>query len=86
MESSHTSATNYGGFMRVLLVGAGGVGEAIVSIATQNDPEAKWLDAMIVSDYNFDQASMVAAKTGDPRVTAEKIDANDKDQIIRNRL
>lgn len=82
MESSHTSVANYGGFMRVLLVGAGGVGEAIVSIATQNDPQAKWLDAIIVSDYNFGQASMVAAKADDPRVTAEKIDANDKDQII----
>lgn len=68
--------------MRVLLVGAGGVGEAIVSIATQNDPNAEWLEAMIVSDYNLHRAMRVVDTIGDSRLIAKEIDANDKDQII----
>jgi saccharopine dehydrogenase (NAD+, L-lysine-forming) len=68
--------------MRVLLVGAGGVGEAIASIATKNDPDALWLEAMIVSDYNFDRAKEVVSKVGDKRLTAQKIDASDKEGVI----
>jgi len=68
--------------MRVLLVGAGGVGEAIASIATKNDPDANWLKAMIVSDYNLDRAEEVVAKNADKRLTVQKIDASDKVGII----
>ncbi len=39
--------------MKVLLVGAGGVGEAITSIATKNDPDAEWLEGIIVCDYDL---------------------------------
>ena len=72
----------YGGFMRVLLVGAGGVGEAIVSIATKNDPNAQWLKRMIVCDYDFNRAERVVSQSNDPRLTAERIDASDKAQTI----
>lgn len=68
--------------MRVLLVGAGGVGEAIASIATKNDPDADWLEAMIVSDCNFARAREVASKIGDKRLTSQKIDANETAGII----
>ena len=68
--------------MRVLLVGAGGVGEAIVSIATKNDPDAKWLEQMIVCDYNVKRADQVVSESNDTRLTAEKVDAGDKAQII----
>jgi saccharopine dehydrogenase-like NADP-dependent oxidoreductase len=68
--------------MRVLLVGAGGVGEAIVSIATKNDPDAKWLEQMIVCDYNVKRAEQVVSDSNDARLTAERIDAGDKAQII----
>jgi saccharopine dehydrogenase (NAD+, L-lysine-forming) len=68
--------------MRVLLVGAGGVGEAIASIATKNDPNADWLETMVVSDYNFDRAKEVVSKIGDKRLTAQKIDATDKEGVI----
>jgi len=68
--------------MRVLLVGAGGVGESIVSIATKNDPEAAWLEFMVVSDYDVDKASRIVQKTDDRRLIAEKIDASSKEQII----
>lgn len=68
--------------MRVLLVGAGGVGEAIASIATKNDPDAAWLQAMMVTDYNLDRAREVVSKIGDNRLTVRRVDANNKDQII----
>ena len=68
--------------MRVLLVGVGGVGEAIFAIATQNDPKAEWMEVMIVTDYNFDRAIRVVDTIGDSRLIAKEIDANDKDQII----
>ena len=68
--------------MRVLLVGAGGVGEAIVSIATSNDPDASWLERIIVCDYDLNRAEQVVAKFNDNRLTEAKIDAKDKAQII----
>jgi saccharopine dehydrogenase-like NADP-dependent oxidoreductase len=68
--------------MRVLLVGAGGVGEAIVSIATKNDPDASWLERLIVCDYNVQRAERVVEEFNDARLTAEKIDAGEKAQII----
>ncbi len=68
--------------MRVLLVGAGGVGEAIVSIATKNDPDARWLERLIVCDYNVKRAERVVEESSDARLTAEKIDASEKAQII----
>ena len=68
--------------MRVLLVGAGGVGEAIASIATKNDPDANWLEAMIVSDYNLDRAEEVVSKVADKRLTARKIDAGNKEEVL----
>ncbi|MBU1582262.1 MAG: saccharopine dehydrogenase NADP-binding domain-containing protein [Proteobacteria bacterium] len=68
--------------MRVLLVGAGGVGEAIVSIATKNDPNAEWLTCMVVCDYDFTRAKKVVSTINDKRLTAEIIDASDKAQII----
>ncbi len=68
--------------MRVLLVGAGGVGEAIVSIATKNDPDAQWLEQIIVCDYDFNRAKKVVSEFNDARLTAERIDASDKAQVI----
>ena len=68
--------------MRILLVGAGGVGEAITSIATKNDPDAVWLEAMIVTDYNLDRAEEVVSKNEDKRLTARKVDASDKVGIV----
>ncbi len=68
--------------MRVLLVGAGGVGEAIVSIATKNDPHAEWLTRMIVCDYDINRAKKVVSEASDDRLTAEKADASDKAWVI----
>ena len=61
--------------MKVLLVGAGGVGSAIASIASKKDPKAEWLEKMVVCDYNADRAKDVAAALKDKRFVSERIDA-----------
>ncbi len=64
--------------MRVLLVGVGGVGEAIASIAKPRP----WLELMVLADYNLERAKEVQAKLGDAnRFPAEWIDANQQATI-----
>ncbi len=57
--------------MRILLVGAGGVGSAIAGIAARRS----FFEAMVVADYDEGRAQRVAA--GDDRFTAARIDASD---------
>ena len=60
--------------MRVLLVGAGGVGSAITRIAARRT----FFEAMVVADYDPARAeAAVAAVDGDPRFTAARVDAGD---------
>lgn len=63
--------------MRVLLVGAGGVGGSIALIAARRG----FFEALIVSDYDGDRAAAVAAATGDARFTSARVDASDSDQV-----
>jgi saccharopine dehydrogenase (NAD+, L-lysine-forming) len=64
--------------MKVLLVGVGGVGEAIAVIAQ----ERPWLDKMVLADYNLKRAKEVQKKLGRKRFPVEPVDANDKKQIM----
>ena len=63
--------------MRVLLVGAGGVGGSIALIAARRS----FFEAMIVADYDGDRAAAVVASTGDPRFVAARVDAADCAQV-----
>ena len=64
--------------MKVLLVGTGGVGEAIAAIAKERD----WVQQVVLSDYNLDRVKEVQSKLGDPqRFPAEWIDASKQDLI-----
>ncbi|MEU0058001.1 saccharopine dehydrogenase C-terminal domain-containing protein [Streptomyces sp. NPDC006334] len=64
--------------MRVLLVGAGGVGTAITRIAARRP----FFEAMVVADYDRDRATAaVAALDGDARFSAERVDAGDEDAV-----
>jgi len=59
--------------MRVLLVGVGGVGEAIAAIAK---PHA-WMELMVLADYNVRRTEEVQKKLGDvKRFPCEFIDAS----------
>jgi saccharopine dehydrogenase (NAD+, L-lysine forming) len=52
--------------MRVLVVGAGGVGGAVAAIATRRS----FHEAMVVADYDLPRAQAVVGRTADPRFTA----------------
>ena len=64
--------------MKVLVVGAGGVGEAIAQMAK---PRA-WVEQMVLADYNLDRAKEVQAKLGDDkRFPVEFIDASKQEMV-----
>ncbi len=64
--------------MKVLLVGVGGVGEAIAVMAKPR----KWAELVVLADYNLDRAREVQAKLAqDERFPVEWVDASHQDQI-----
>ena len=64
--------------MKVLLVGVGGVGEAIATIAKPRP----WLELMVLADYNGKRAEEVQQKLCDPkRFPVEFIDASKQEEI-----
>ncbi|HNQ93694.1 MAG TPA: saccharopine dehydrogenase C-terminal domain-containing protein [Anaerolineales bacterium] len=64
--------------MRVLLVGVGGVGEAIAALAKPRE----WMKLMVLADYNVKRAEEVQKKLGDAeRFPVEAIDASNQEAI-----
>ncbi len=64
--------------MKVLLVGVGGVGEAI-AVAARDRP---WLEAMVLADMDAGRAARVRERLGRPdRFPVETIDASDRDAV-----
>jgi saccharopine dehydrogenase-like NADP-dependent oxidoreductase len=64
--------------VRVLLVGAGGVGSAAVGIAARR----RFFDAMVVADYDGERAARAVAGA-DPRITATRVDASSAAEITQ---
>ncbi|MBN2551908.1 MAG: saccharopine dehydrogenase NADP-binding domain-containing protein [Spirochaetales bacterium] len=67
--------------MKIVLVGAGAVGEAIAVLARRSDPNGEWLERMAVCDYNLERAKEVAARAGDARFVPERVDAGSQGEI-----
>jgi saccharopine dehydrogenase (NAD+, L-lysine-forming) len=66
--------------MKVLLIGVGGVGEAIVKVG-QNRP---WLEQMVLADYDLERAKIVQEQLGATnKFPVEKIDARDISQVVQ---
>jgi saccharopine dehydrogenase (NAD+, L-lysine forming) len=64
--------------MKVLLVGVGGVGEAIATMAKPR----KWMELMVLAEYNVKRAEAIQQKLGDPkRFPVEFIDAGKRESI-----
>ena len=64
--------------MKVLLVGVGGVGEAIAAIAKTRP----FVEKIVLSDYNLERCKEVQAKLGDTdRFPVEWIDAGKQELI-----
>ena len=60
--------------MRVLLIGAGGVGSAFSLIAARRE----FIDAVVVADYDLGRAERLVERVGDPRFVAAQVDASDE--------
>jgi saccharopine dehydrogenase (NAD+, L-lysine forming) len=59
--------------MRILLVGAGGVGAAFTAIAARRD----FFETCVVSDHDLARAEKAVAALGDDRFVAARVDASD---------
>jgi saccharopine dehydrogenase-like NADP-dependent oxidoreductase len=64
--------------MRVLVVGAGGVGEAIAAIARRRD----FFERMVLADVDGARAQRVVDRLGDARLGASALDASDEAAIV----
>lgn len=67
--------------MKLLIIGAGGVGTSAAMIISRAGKDGEWAEKVVVSDYNFARAEEVAKLCGDGRFVAEKINAKDKDNM-----
>ena len=64
--------------MKVLLVGVGGVGEAIAAIAK----DRRWVEQIVLADYNPERCKEVQAKLGDQeRFPIEWVDAGKQELV-----
>ena len=63
--------------MRILLVGAGGVGSAFCAIAARRD----FFEQIVVCDYDLTRAERSVAALGDARFSAARVDASSADAV-----
>ena len=63
--------------MRVLMVGAGGVGASAAMIAARRD----FFDLWIVADYDYARAEALVERIDDPRFIARQVDAGNPDEV-----
>jgi len=64
--------------MRVLVVGAGGVGSSIVSIAARRAV----FEQIVVADVDLARATRAAARVGSPHVIGTRVDASDRLDLV----
>src|SRR5918993_3679450 len=63
--------------MRIILIGAGGVGDAFARIAVRRD----FFEACVVADYDPARAERTVAAVDDPRFVAAQLDASDSGSV-----
>lgn len=63
--------------MRILLVGAGGVGSAFCAIAARRD----FFDQIVVCDYDESRARQAVDRVGDARFSAAQVDATSAEAV-----
>ncbi|MFZ4720998.1 MAG: saccharopine dehydrogenase NADP-binding domain-containing protein, partial [Ilumatobacteraceae bacterium] len=64
--------------MRLLVVGAGGVGSSIVSIAARREV----FEQIVVADVDAARAARAAARAGSDRVIGTRVDASDRIDVL----
>ena len=65
--------------MRILMIGAGGVGTAAAKIAARR----QFFETYVVTDYDEARAQRVVDELADPRFVAARVDASDADDVAR---
>ncbi len=63
--------------MRVLVIGAGGVGSAAAAVAQRRE----FFERFVLADVDAARAQAAAERTGDPRIAAAVVDASDAASI-----
>jgi saccharopine dehydrogenase (NAD+, L-lysine forming) len=63
--------------MRILLIGAGGVGSAVVPIAARR----AFFETMVVADYDQARADRAVGQVGDARFVADQVDASNAESV-----
>lgn len=63
--------------MRILIVGAGGVGSAAARIAVRRD----FFESLVIADYDPARPEALVAELGDPRLSAAQVDASSADAV-----
>ena len=72
------SAGTYASAMRVLVVGAGGVGSAIAVVAQRRN----FVEHLVLADINETQARLTVDRLSDARFVAARLDASDTNAIV----
>ena len=69
--------------MKMLLVGAGAVGESILRILETRDPNRTWLEHVVVPDCCLERAKVVCQHLNkSDRYTPEYADAHSKEKLV----
>ena len=63
--------------MKILIIGAGGVGSAAAGIAARRD----FFESLVIADYDPSRPAAVVEKLGDPRISAASVDASDASAV-----
>jgi saccharopine dehydrogenase (NAD+, L-lysine forming) len=70
--------------MRMMLVGAGAVGESILKILKARDPEKSWFYYCLVCDFDLGRAEGAVKKlNGDERFVPVRLDAKNAPEIVK---
>lgn len=68
--------------MRMMLVGAGAVGESILKILKWRDPQGSFLEFVLITDYDAKRADEVKNMMGDdPRFVSCRLNATDQESM-----
>jgi saccharopine dehydrogenase-like NADP-dependent oxidoreductase len=65
--------------MRILIIGAGGVGSSAALIAARRD----FYEHIVIGDYDGERAEALVDRIGDPRFSAIRIDASDAQAVAQ---
>jgi saccharopine dehydrogenase-like NADP-dependent oxidoreductase len=67
--------------MKALIVGVGGVGESMATLAARRDPGGEIFERMVLADYDKARAERVSQRLGAERFPAVQVDAFDADGV-----